>query len=266
MKVPLEMRKYNWMAVPPPPPIPTATNNIKNDPINEQNHKRSTTHSDRTIIPILAPTTSLSYQLANANSINHNGIISVPASNEILPKTAIIVNTGSFGNNIVNQQLPNDSILSKQQSTVVNNLNVTAPASFNPSHTLAPLVAAAMAATPVTIKQEMTNETATSEPITTTNTNNGNNAQSSQMNVTVTTNATTVLRHLARQQYVQIQYPQQIQLQQPPDSRPNQTNSINLTTLASVAALAGNNRNSTSATSSPQFCYNSSSFQPSTII
>ena len=38
MKVPLEMRKYNWMAV-PPPPISTTMNNIKNEPINEQNHK-----------------------------------------------------------------------------------------------------------------------------------------------------------------------------------------------------------------------------------
>lgn len=91
MKVPLEMRKYNWMAV-PPPPISTTMNNIKNEPINEQNHKvcvycflllykfiqfdfllQRLTHSDRTIIPILTPTNSISYQLTNANSINHNG-------------------------------------------------------------------------------------------------------------------------------------------------------------------------------------------------
>ena len=119
----------------------------------------------------------------------------------MIPKAAIIVNAGNFGNNnIVSQQ---------QQQSNNNNLNVTAPTSFNPSHTLAPLVAAAMAATPVTIKQEMINETSTSEPITTTNNNGSSSSQSSQMNVTTTT-ATTVLRHMARQQYVQIQYPQQL--------------------------------------------------------
>ena len=133
-----------------------------------------------------------------------------------------------------------------------------------------------MAATPVTIKQEMINEQSTSEPITTTNTNNNSNTVQSS---SVTTTATTVLRHLARQQYVQIQYPQQmlvfiillcldliqsnffffliIRIQQPPDSRQNPSNSINLTTLASVAALAGNsNRNS--ITSSSQFVTGSS--------
>lgn len=38
MKVPLEMRKYNWMAVPPPPPPPITTA-IKNESINEPNSK-----------------------------------------------------------------------------------------------------------------------------------------------------------------------------------------------------------------------------------
>lgn len=82
------------------------------------------------------------------------GIIAIPVQT---PKT-IIINTGGVVN--YTSSLSTNAVDSSAKDT--SNMGV-APTSFNPSHTLAPLVAAAMAATPVTIDGE-TNHT-TSEPI-----------------------------------------------------------------------------------------------------
>lgn len=82
------------------------------------------------------------------------GLIAIPVPTQ----KAIIINTGG----VVNYTSSPSSNAVDTSTKDSSNMGVVAP-TFNPSHTLAPLVAAAMAATPVTIKQETSHST--SEPI-----------------------------------------------------------------------------------------------------
>lgn len=77
------------------------------------------------------------------------------------------------------------------------NLNIVTPVVFNPTHTLAPLVAAAMAATPVTTRQEGGAElltTPSNQP-----TGLFSSSGSTVGTISNTNSFADVLRHLARQ-------------------------------------------------------------------
>ncbi|UXI18870.1 hypothetical protein NH340_JMT04813 [Sarcoptes scabiei] len=238
MKVPLEMRKYNWMAV----PQSQISARITSKSINDR----------PTITPILTATNLSCSPFNQINSHSANNRV-IPASStpvaveSIIPKT-IIINTADNGL-AVNSNM--ESVIKSSGNSNGTNLNVIGP-TFNPSHSLAPLVAAAMAASPVTIKQESNtfdtcfvsniakNSTLT-QAVQKNGLNSGNHAEVLRQMTKPLNNNSGVTPHnktnetkqsLSNSHYDAICV----------NENNSRSSSINLTTLASVAALAGDNR------------------------
>ncbi|KAJ6220171.1 hypothetical protein RDWZM_005983 [Blomia tropicalis] len=248
MKVPLEMRRYNWMPVQQAPPPPLKENEKEEVKLT---HMESTNTSRSTVVATTG-TVSQPSTVNHVTLVNHNGMAPGPTitlvsktlsgSNAIagMPYQAIIESSEST-NNIIstgsNTIVKSTGISSTQHSTPV--------VTLNPSHTLAPLVAAAMAATPVsTINKEAVNGSVSivkTENSTVGNANSFADAlrQLARASTLPVKNESSILTiHTLGNNHSNHQPPNSLATTTPNTSASN--HSINLSTLASVAALAGN--------------------------